>query len=111
MSGKRVELEIETGYPTRLHCTHCREEQLSNQHATELANQREYMQRAEHELRKKHALQLKQQPKSLKARRSDFKASVLIGSATTTHERARRTPMITSVTTETTVRHTSRHES
>ncbi|CAB3220438.1 unnamed protein product [Arctia plantaginis] len=43
-----------------------REEQLSNQHATELANQREYMQRAEHELRKKHALQLKQQPKSLK---------------------------------------------
>ncbi|XP_049879081.1 serine/threonine-protein kinase Tao isoform X2 [Pectinophora gossypiella] len=43
-----------------------REEQLANQHATELANQREYMQRAEHELRKKHALQLKQQPKSLK---------------------------------------------
>lgn len=43
-----------------------REEQLSNQHGTELANQREYMQRAEHELSKKHALQLKQQPKSLK---------------------------------------------
>ncbi|XP_072934440.1 serine/threonine-protein kinase Tao [Epargyreus clarus] len=43
-----------------------REEQLANQHATELANQRDYMQRAEHELRKKHALQLKQQPKSLK---------------------------------------------
>ncbi|VVC93125.1 unnamed protein product [Leptidea sinapis] len=46
-----------------------REEQLSNLHATELANQREYMQRAEHELRKKHALQLKQQPKSLKIRK------------------------------------------
>lgn len=45
-----------------------REEQLSSQHATELANQREYMQRAEHELCKKHALQLKQQPKSLKVR-------------------------------------------
>ncbi|XP_026740353.1 serine/threonine-protein kinase Tao isoform X2 [Trichoplusia ni] len=43
-----------------------RDEQLANQHSTELANQREYMQRAEHELRKKHALQLKQQPKSLK---------------------------------------------
>ncbi|GBP27002.1 hypothetical protein EVAR_11235_1 [Eumeta japonica] len=43
-----------------------REEQLANQHATELANQREYMQRAERELCKKHALQLKQQPKSLK---------------------------------------------
>ena len=36
--------------------------------APELANQRDYMQRAEHELRKKHALQLKQQPKSLKVR-------------------------------------------
>lgn len=48
-------------------CTSCfRDEQLANQHSTELANQREYMQRAEHELRKKHALQLKQQPKSLK---------------------------------------------
>ncbi|CAG5044190.1 unnamed protein product [Parnassius apollo] len=43
-----------------------REEQLANQHATELANQRDYMQRQEHDLRKKHALQLKQQPKSLK---------------------------------------------
>lgn len=43
-----------------------REEQLSKQHATELANQRDYMQRAEHELCKKHSLQLKQQPKSLK---------------------------------------------
>lgn len=43
-----------------------KEEQLSAQHATELANQREYMQRAERDLCKKHALQLKQQPKSLK---------------------------------------------
>ena len=43
-----------------------REEQIQRQHHTELSNQRDYMQRAERELRKKHALELKQQPKSLK---------------------------------------------
>lgn len=47
-----------------------REEQVQRQHDTELSNQHEYMQRAERELRKKHALQLKQQPKSLKVRRA-----------------------------------------
>ena len=43
-----------------------REEQIHRQHSTELSNQRDYMQRAERDLRKKHALELKQQPKSLK---------------------------------------------
>ncbi|XP_022902871.1 serine/threonine-protein kinase Tao [Onthophagus taurus] len=43
-----------------------RDEQIKSQHDTELANQEEYMKRAERELRKKHALELKQQPKSLK---------------------------------------------
>ncbi|XP_018568406.1 serine/threonine-protein kinase Tao isoform X2 [Anoplophora glabripennis] len=43
-----------------------REEQVKNQHDTELANQEEYMHRTEREMRKKHALELKQQPKSLK---------------------------------------------
>ncbi|XP_077288263.1 serine/threonine-protein kinase Tao [Arctopsyche grandis] len=43
-----------------------REDQVLRQHSTELANQQDYMQRAERELRKKHALELKQQPKSLK---------------------------------------------
>ncbi|XP_044260449.1 serine/threonine-protein kinase Tao [Tribolium madens] len=43
-----------------------REEQVKNQHDTELANQSEYMKRSERELRKKHALEVKQQPKSLK---------------------------------------------
>lgn len=43
-----------------------REEQIMKQHGTELQNQNDYMQRAERELRKKHALELKQQPKSLK---------------------------------------------
>lgn len=43
-----------------------REDQIHRQHSTELSNQRDYMQRAERDLRKKHALELKQQPKSLK---------------------------------------------
>lgn len=43
-----------------------REDQVLRQHATELSNQQDYMQRAERDLRKKHALELKQQPKSLK---------------------------------------------
>lgn len=43
-----------------------REEQVKNQHDTELANQAEYMKRTEREMRKKHTLELKQQPKSLK---------------------------------------------
>ncbi|XP_030747389.1 serine/threonine-protein kinase Tao isoform X2 [Sitophilus oryzae] len=43
-----------------------REEQVKNQHDTELQNQAEYMKRTEREMRKKHALEVKQQPKSLK---------------------------------------------
>lgn len=43
-----------------------REDQVHRQHTTELCNQQDYMQRAERDLRKKHALELKQQPKSLK---------------------------------------------
>jgi len=45
-----------------------REDQVQRQHQSELSNQRDYMERAERELRKKHALELKQQPKSLKVR-------------------------------------------
>jgi len=43
-----------------------RENQLTTQHNTELVNQDEYMKRSQRELKKKHALELKQQPKSLK---------------------------------------------
>lgn len=43
-----------------------KEEQVSRQHHTEIQNQEDYMKRAERELMKKHALELKQQPKSLK---------------------------------------------
>lgn len=45
-----------------------RDEQVKSQHDTELANQQEYMKRCERELRKKHALEIKQQPKSLKVK-------------------------------------------
>ena len=45
-----------------------RGEQVHRQHSTELCNQQDYMQRAERDLRKKHALELKQQPKSLKVK-------------------------------------------
>lgn len=43
-----------------------RDEQQGKQHRTELANQREYTARAERELKNKHSLEVKQQPKSLK---------------------------------------------
>ena len=45
-----------------------RDEHLRKQHQTELANQREYNQRAELELKRKHNSEQKQQPKSLKAK-------------------------------------------
>ena len=44
----------------------CKDEQLKRQHETEKENQRDYNSRAEQELRKKHALEVKQQPRSLK---------------------------------------------
>lgn len=40
--------------------------QISKQHESELKNQKDYMERAERELLRKHATELKQQPKSLK---------------------------------------------
>lgn len=40
------------------------------QHQTELTNQQEYNKRRERELRRKHAMEVRQQPKSLKVRRS-----------------------------------------
>merc|ERR1711953_1075385 len=43
-----------------------REDHICKQHSTELNNQEEYMRRSQRELKKKHALELKQQPKSLK---------------------------------------------
>ena len=41
-------------------------EHLESQHATEWANQQEYSKRTGKELQKKHLMELKQHPKSLK---------------------------------------------
>lgn len=42
--------------------------QINKQHDTELHNQKDYMDRIKKELVRKHALELRQQPKSLKVR-------------------------------------------
>lgn len=43
-----------------------REELIRTQHQTELTNQLEYNKRRERELRRKHVMEVRQQPKSLK---------------------------------------------
>ncbi|XP_054731418.1 serine/threonine-protein kinase Tao isoform X1 [Anastrepha obliqua] len=43
-----------------------REEQINTQHDTELKNQKDYMERVKKELLRKHALEIRQHPKSLK---------------------------------------------
>lgn len=43
-----------------------RAELIRTQHQTELTNQMEYNKRREQELRQKHAMEVRQQPKSLK---------------------------------------------
>lgn len=45
-----------------------RAELIRTQHQTELANQMEYNKRREQELRQKHTVEVRQQPKSLKVR-------------------------------------------
>lgn len=52
-----------------------RAELIRTQHQTELTNQMEYNKRREQELRQKHAIEVRQQPKSLKVckiRQRDF---------------------------------------
>lgn len=79
MSQRRAQLEYEHTMLVRHHestqdleykqlaaLQKCKDEQLKRQHETEKDNQREYNTRAEAELRKKHALEVKQQPRSLK---------------------------------------------
>jgi thousand and one amino acid protein kinase len=43
-----------------------RDDQLRKQHHAEVMHQNQYSERSERELRKKHAIEQKQQPKSLK---------------------------------------------
>ena len=56
------ELEIK-----HLECIHRqRDDHLKKQHLTERSNQQNYNSKAEQDLRKKHALEQKQQPRSLR---------------------------------------------
>ncbi|KAK2187434.1 hypothetical protein NP493_165g02019 [Ridgeia piscesae] len=57
-------LDIENKHLSAIH--HLRDEIMRKQHHTELANQREYTSRAERELKNKHGLEVKHQPKNLK---------------------------------------------
>jgi len=50
-----------------------RDDQQGKQHRTELANQKEYTSRAERELKNKHSMEMKQQPKSLKAKEAQIR--------------------------------------
>ncbi|RXG72555.1 Serine/threonine-protein kinase SULU [Armadillidium vulgare] len=50
-----------------------KEEQMNRQHQTELNSQHEYIKRVDRELRKKHAVQQKQQPKSLKQKEVEIR--------------------------------------
>lgn len=50
-----------------------RAELIRTQHQTELTNQMEYNKRREQELRQKHAMEVRQQPKSLKVRQEDHR--------------------------------------
>ncbi|XP_045137513.1 serine/threonine-protein kinase Tao-like isoform X6 [Portunus trituberculatus] len=50
-----------------------KEEQMNKQHQSELGSQHEYIKRVERDLRKKHALQQKQQPKSLKQKEIEIR--------------------------------------
>ena len=45
-----------------------RDDQMKKQHQTELTNQKEYTTRMEREMKRKHSMEVKQQPKSLKVR-------------------------------------------
>lgn len=56
----------ELEYKQLLAIQNLRDEHLRKQHATERENQKEYNSREESNLRKKHALEHKQQPRSLK---------------------------------------------
>lgn len=47
-----------------------RAELIKLQHQTELINQQEYNKRRERELRRKHVMEVRQQPKSLKVRKN-----------------------------------------
>lgn len=61
-----------------------REELIRTQHQTELTNQLEYNKRRERELRRKHVMEVRQQPKSLKVPKLGY-GSVTEPTVTQTH--------------------------
>lgn len=63
---KHHEKTQELEYKQQKSVHNLREDQIVKQHETELQNQTDYMERAEKDLMRKHAMELKQQPKSLK---------------------------------------------
>ena len=56
--------DLEYKHLTAIH--HLRDDQLRQQHQTELKNQKEYNTRAKRELTRKHAMEVKQQPRHLR---------------------------------------------
>ena len=65
MSSQRLETAFSFDYNNNNNVTRITN-QMNRQHSAELNSQHEYMKRSEKELHKKHAMQQKQQPKSLK---------------------------------------------
>lgn len=56
--------DLETRQQRAVH--NLRSDQVAKQHETELVHQEDYTKRSQGELRKKHAMELRKQPKSLK---------------------------------------------
>ncbi|XP_071946618.1 serine/threonine-protein kinase TAO1-like isoform X2 [Antedon mediterranea] len=73
MLQRHHELTQDLEYRHIHHIQSLRTEQMQKQFHTELTNQHEYERQAERELRKKHGLEMKQQPKNLKAKEQSIK--------------------------------------
>lgn len=68
MRKRHLESRIEMQYEHLKALHEMRTEHLNKQHALEWDNQLSYSKKAEKELRKKHVMELKQHPKSLRVR-------------------------------------------
>ena len=68
MMRRHLSNTIELQYQQLRALHEMRTEHLNNQHASEWDNQLAYCKKAERELRKKHVMELKEHPKSLKVR-------------------------------------------
>ncbi|XP_033112178.1 serine/threonine-protein kinase TAO1-like [Anneissia japonica] len=73
MLQRHHELTQDLEYRHIHHIQSLRTEQMQKQFHTELTNQHEYERQAERELRKKHGMEMKQQPKNLKAKEQSIK--------------------------------------